>query len=105
MKRFSQYVILRESESMPSGRKTDHSILPLLEKMMRILWERHHEETKEFISDIGRKDPEIQELLNKADRIKEPELDTKPHDVPDEMNPNIAHVVPPRSDMAAGMGQ
>ncbi len=105
MRKFKQYVALRESESIPSGRKTDKSIIPYLEKLMRILWDRHHEDTREFVSNIARKDPEVKELLDRADRIKEPELDTKPHDVPDEMNPNVAQVVPPRSDMAAGMDQ
>ena len=98
MRKFHQYVAMREDSSMPDGRRTDKSVLPVLEKLTKILWERYHQEYKQFCMELGNNDPEVRELFDRADSVKEP-FDRPTNHIPDEMNPSISHVVPPRSDM------
>ena len=105
MKRFSQYVMLREQESAPNGRQTDRSVLPVLEKLVKLLWERYHQEFKDFVVDIGKNDPEVKEMLDRADSVKEPALDRPANHIPDELNPSVPHVVPFRADMPDGQDQ
>jgi hypothetical protein len=101
MQTFIQYAKIREQEeTTPKS-----SSFEILEKIVKLVWDRYRAETKEFFVEIGKKDPEIKELVDKMDRAKEPKLDQGASTLPDERNPNVPQIVPPRADTAAGQDQ
>jgi len=96
MKTFTSYIKLLESDELDTPENQDD----LLAKLVRLAWRRYAQETKDFFSQLGSKDPDIKDLLTKAER---PTDEMPPDRVPDDLGDDMDVVAPPAADSSAGL--
>lgn len=76
MKRFSHYVKMRESSFLdPTGAELKTADIhgkkdSVLSAIMKIAWDRYEGETREFISNLAKKDPEIKSEFDNLDMTR-----------------------------------
>lgn len=76
MKRFSHYVKMRESSLLdPTGQELKTADIhgkkdTVLNSIMKIAWDRYEGETREFISNLAKKDPQIKTEFDSLDSAR-----------------------------------
>jgi len=99
MKTFSSFVRFKENTSVDSASNQDDLLL----QVIRLAWKRYPQEAKDFFAQLGSKDPDIKELLEK---IENPSTEFSPGDgVQSDVEDDTDVVAPPAADSnpAGGM--
>lgn len=78
MKRFREYIRIREQEELPTITDEDDNKSGRLHKLVRLAWKTHRESTIAFFRKLSKIDPEIaaefEGILNSGD----PDVDNSP---------------------------
>lgn len=99
MKTFTKYVTLREMGELGPPENQDD----MLVKLVRLAWKRYSQETKDFFSQLGNKDPDIKELLAKIEKPSE-ELSSADR-IGDDVKDDMDIVAPPAADTSPGLSE
>jgi hypothetical protein len=96
MKRFKQYVALRESGEIEAPNTGDDNLV----KIIRLAWERYRPETKHFFGQLSNKDPDIKKLEGKLDNSQNPTDDRMDQERGDDTDDVV---MPPSADTSPGL--
>jgi hypothetical protein len=100
MKRFRQYVVLREQGELDEPQAEPQGSGDSLVEIIKLAWERYRPETKHFIGQLSNKDPDIKRLEEKLDDSSAPNdgrMERERDDGTDDV------VMPPEADTSPGL--
>jgi hypothetical protein len=101
MKRFSDFVSLKEDSEFPDPTRLAGSSGKegCLTKLVRLAWDRYEPETKDFFRQLANKDPDIKDTLSKMDN--EDDLDMANRGQRDKDDQDV--IAPPEADTSPGV--